>query len=58
MRLCEAWAVPYGRQEVGRLNKTNRGFASYVIILITFVIIALLLNGSLNTTVSKRIEYP
>lgn len=40
------------------LSKKNRGFTGYVIILATFLIIALLLNGSLNGNVNKRIEYP
>ena len=40
------------------MNKKNHGFFSYVVILITFVVIAVMLNGSLNTGVSKRIEYP
>ena len=39
-------------------KKPSRGFAGYIILLATILIIALLLNGGLNQTVSRRIEYP
>ncbi len=38
--------------------KKSRGIAGYLALLGTLLIIALLLNGGLNQTVSKRIEYP
>ena len=39
-------------------KKPSRGIAGYIILLATLLIIALLLNGGLNQTVSRRIEYP
>ena len=38
--------------------KKSRGIAGYVALLGTLLIIAILLNGGLTQTVSKRIEYP
>ena len=38
--------------------KKNRGIAGYLALLGTLLLIAVLLNGGLNQTVSKRIEYP
>lgn len=40
------------------MKKNRKGLLSYVVLLGTFLVIALLLNGSLGGTVSKRIEYP
>ena len=39
-------------------KKKSRGFVGYAILLGTLVLIAILLNGGLGQTVSKRIEYP
>ena len=39
-------------------KKPSRGIAGYIILLGTLLVIALLLNGGLNQTVSRRIEYP
>ncbi len=38
--------------------KKSRGIAGYVALLGTLLVIAILLNGGLNQTVSRRIEYP
>ena len=38
--------------------KKSRGVAGYLALLGTLLVIALLLNGGMNQTVSKRIEYP
>jgi len=41
------------------LNKRpSRGIVGYVVLLSTLLLIAILLNGGLNQTVSRRIEYP
>ena len=40
------------------MKKPSRGYAGYIILLITLLLIAILLNGGLNQTVSRRIEYP
>ena len=39
-------------------QKPSRGILGYFILIGTLLIIAILLNGGLNRTVSKRIEYP
>ena len=39
-------------------RKPTRSIAGYVILLGTILVIAILLNGGLNQTVSRRIEYP
>ena len=39
-------------------KKPSRGIVGYVILLSTLLLIAILLNGGLNQTVSRRIEYP
>ena len=39
-------------------RKPSRGIVGYVVLLSTLLLIALLLNGGLNQTVSRRIEYP
>jgi len=39
-------------------KKPSRGVIGYVILLSTLLLIAILLNGGLNQTVSRRIEYP
>ena len=39
-------------------KKPGRGIVGYVILLSTLLLIAILLNGGLNQTVSRRIEYP
>ena len=39
-------------------RKPGRGVVGYVILLGTLLLIAILLNGGLNQTVSRRIEYP
>ena len=39
-------------------KKPSRGIIGYVILLGTLLVIAILLNGGLGQTVSKRIEYP
>jgi len=39
-------------------RKPSRGIAGYIILLGTLLVIAILLNSGMNTTVSKRIEYP
>ncbi len=39
-------------------RKPSRGIVGYVILLSTLLVIAILLNGGLNQTVSRRIEYP
>ena len=38
--------------------KKSRGIAGYIALLGTLLVIAILLNGGLSRTVSKRIEYP
>ena len=40
------------------MKKPSRGIIGYVALLGTLLLIAILLNGGLNQTVSKRIEYP
>ncbi len=39
-------------------RRPSRGIIGYIVLLSTILIIALLLNGGLNQTVSHRIEYP
>lgn len=39
-------------------KKPSRGIVGYVVLLTTVLLIAVLLNGGLNQTVSRRIEYP
>ena len=39
-------------------RKPSRGIVGYVVLLSTLLLIAILLNGGLNQTVSRRIEYP
>ena len=39
-------------------KKPSRGIVGYVVLLSTLLVIAILLNGGLNQTVSRRIEYP
>ena len=39
-------------------KKPSKGIIGYVVLLSTLLLIAILLNGGLNQTVSKRIEYP
>ncbi len=40
------------------MKKTSRGAFGYIALLGTLLVIAILLNGGLNRTVNKRIEYP
>ncbi|MGN0779212.1 MAG: ATP-dependent zinc metalloprotease FtsH [Aristaeellaceae bacterium] len=40
------------------MKKTSRGLMSYVVLIGTFLLIALLLNGSMSNPVNRRIEYP
>ena len=40
------------------MKKPSRGIVGYVILLGTLLMIAILLNGGLTQTVSRRIEYP
>ena len=42
----------------GSSRKPSRGIFGYFILIGTLLLIAILLNGGLNRTVSKRIEYP
>ena len=39
-------------------KRPSRGIIGYVVLLSTLLLIAILLNGGLNQTVSRRIEYP
>ena len=39
-------------------RKPSKGIIGYVVLLSTLLLIAILLNGGLNQTVSRRIEYP
>ena len=39
-------------------RKPSRGIIGYVVLLSTLLLIAILLNGGLNQTVNRRIEYP
>ena len=39
-------------------RKPSRGIAGYIILLLVLLLIAILLNGGLTQTVSRRIEYP
>jgi len=39
-------------------KKPSRGVVGYIILLTTLLLIAILINGGLNQTVSRRIEYP
>ena len=39
-------------------RRPSRGIVGYLVLISTILIIALLLNGGLNQTVSRRIEYP
>ena len=39
-------------------KKPSRGVVGYIVLLSTLLLIAILLNGGLNNTVSRRIEYP
>ena len=39
-------------------KRPSRGIVGYVVLLSTLLLIAILLNGGLNQTVSRRIEYP
>ncbi|NMD39008.1 MAG: ATP-dependent zinc metalloprotease FtsH [Christensenellaceae bacterium] len=38
--------------------KKSKGFIGYIVLLASFIIIALLINGGIGTKESKRIEYP
>ena len=40
------------------MKKSSRGLMSYVVMIGTFLLIAILLNGTLSNPVNKRIEYP
>ena len=40
------------------MKKSSKGVIGYVALLGTLLVIAILLNGGLNQTESKRIEYP
>ena len=40
------------------MKKSSRGYLGYIILLGTILMIAILLNGGLNQTISRRIEYP
>ena len=40
------------------LKKKQRGMMGYVVLIAFFIVIAILLNGGLGQTVSRRIEYP
>ena len=40
------------------IKKPSKGFAGYIILLVALLLIAILMGGGLNQTVSKRIEYP
>ena len=42
----------------GMNKKPSRGILGYFALIGTLLLIAILLNGGLNRTVSKRIEYP
>ena len=42
----------------GMNRKPSRGILGYFALIGTLLLIAILLNGGLNRTVSKRIEYP
>ena len=37
---------------------SSKGFIGYIVLLGTLLMIAIILNGGLGQTVSKRIEYP
>ena len=39
-------------------RKPSRGITGYIILLATLLLVAILLNGGLNQTVNRRIEYP
>ena len=39
-------------------RRPSRGIVGYVVLLTTLLLIAILLNGGLSQTVSRRIEYP
>ena len=39
-------------------RRPSRGIVGYLVLLSTILLIAILLNGGLNQTVSRRIEYP
>ena len=39
-------------------KRNGHGFASYIVMLFTFLLIAILLNNTLNPSVNRRIEYP
>jgi cell division protease FtsH len=39
-------------------RKPSRGITGYIILLATLLLVAVLLNGGLNQTVNRRIEYP
>ena len=39
-------------------RKPSKGIIGYVVLLSTLLLIAILLNGGLSQTVSRRIEYP
>ena len=39
-------------------RKPSRGIVGYIVLLSTLLLIAILLNGGLNQTASRRIEYP
>ena len=40
------------------MKKSSRGLMSYVVLIGTFLLIAILVNGGMSGTVNKRIEYP
>ncbi len=40
------------------MKKSSRGLMGYVVVIATFLIIAILLNGGMGTQENKRIEYP
>ena len=48
----------FSPKEDPALKKSNRGFMGYVVMIGVFLLIALLLNGTMTGAESKRIEYP
>jgi cell division protease FtsH len=46
------------KEDTSLNRKPSRGITGYIILLATLLLVAILLNGGLNQTVNRRIEYP
>ena len=40
------------------MKKSSRGFMGYIVVIVTFLLIAVMVNSMMNTSAVRRIEYP